>query len=405
MKRSKKKQIVIVGAGLIGSTMAIALASKGFDVTIVDGAKNRDRIERNKGRTYALSRTSKNLLFNLGLWDPKKLKVSPIKNIVLSTKKGSNDLIRNLAGFYESNTIVDPSSYMIEDFYLRTALASEINKNTKIQLIDSLEVIQDETNSFETKIMLSDKSSIRAEILIISDGRNSGFAKRLNKRFFSKSYNQIAIVGNLSHENAHNFIAHQLFLSGGPLAILPLQGKRSTFVWSLPIEIGNKLSASKDEIFTNYLKENTGDILIKPSLIGEKKMFPLYLRFLRDSLDNRKVFIGDSSQSIHPLAGQGLNFGLRDVASLVDTLIKGKKLGLDLGGIDLLKSYESWRSFDRISLATYTDLINALFSNNNFYLKALREFGMNTIDKSPLLKSFFTKEAAGEFGDLPDLLK
>ena len=405
MKRSKKKQIVIVGAGLIGSTMAIALASKGFDVTIVDGSKNRDRIERNKGRTYALSRTSKNLLFNLGLWDPKKLKVSPIKNIVLSTKKGSNDLIRNLAGFYESNSIVDPSSYMIEDFYLRTALASEINKNTKIQLIDSLEVIQDETNSFETKIMLSDKSSIRAEILIISDGRNSGFAKRLNKRFFSKSYNQIAIVGNLSHENAHNFIAHQLFLSGGPLAILPLQGKRSTFVWSLPIEIGNKLSASKGEIFTNYLKENTGDILIKPSLIGEKKMFPLYLRFLRDSLDNRKVFIGDSSQAIHPLAGQGLNFGLRDVASLVDTLIKGKKLGLDLGGIDLLKSYESWRSFDRISLATYTDLINALFSNNNFYLKALREFGMNTIDKSPLLKSFFTKEAAGEFGDLPDLLK
>ncbi|MDC3081352.1 FAD-dependent monooxygenase [Paracoccaceae bacterium] len=405
MKRSKKKQIVIVGAGLIGSTMAIALASKGFDVTIVDGAKNRDRIERNKGRTYALSRTSKNLLFNLGLWDPKKLKVSPIKNIVLSTKKGSNDLIRNLAGFYESNSIVDPSSYMIEDFYLRTALASEINKNTKIQLIDSLEVIQDETNSFETKIMLSDKSSIRAEILIISDGRNSGFAKRLNKRFFSKSYNQIAIVGNLSHENAHNFIAHQLFLSGGPLAILPLQGKRSTFVWSLPIEIGNKLSASKGEIFTNYLKENTGDILIKPSLIGEKKMFPLYLRFLRDSLDNRKVFIGDSSQAIHPLAGQGLNFGLRDVASLVDTLVKGKKLGLDLGGIDLLKSYESWRSFDRISLATYTDLINALFSNNNFYLKALREFGMNTIDKSPLLKSFFTKEAAGEFGDLPDLLK
>ena len=325
MKRSKKKQIVIVGAGLIGSTMAIALASKGFDVTIVDGAKSRDRIERNKGRTYALSRTSKNLLFNLGLWDPKKLKVSPIKNIVLSTKKGSNDLIRNLAGFYESNSIVDPSSYMIEDFYLRTALASEINKNTKIQLIDSLEVIRDETNSFETKIMLSDKSSIRAEILIISDGRNSGFAKRLNKRFFSKSYNQLAIVGNLSHENAHNFIAHQLFLSGGPLAILPLQGKRSTFVWSLPIEIGNKLSASKGEIFTNYLKENTGDILIKPSLIGEKKMFPLYLRFLRDSFDNRKVFIGDSSQAIHPLAGQGLNFGLRDVASLVDTLIKGKK--------------------------------------------------------------------------------
>ena len=109
--------------------------------------------------------------------------------------------------------------------------------------------------------MLSDKSSISTEILIISDGRESGFAKRLNKRFFSKSYNQVAIVGNLSHDNAHNFTAHQIFLSGGPLAILPLQGKRSTFVWSLPIEMGKKLSESKGEIFINYLKENTGDIL------------------------------------------------------------------------------------------------------------------------------------------------
>tara|TARA_B100000963_G_scaffold132660_1_gene115504 strand:- start:212 stop:1429 length:1218 start_codon:yes stop_codon:yes gene_type:complete len=405
MKRSKKKQIVIVGAGLIGSTMAIALASKGFDVTLVDGGKHVDRIKRNKGRTYALSRTSKNLLSNLGLWDPKTLKVNPIKNIVLSTKKGTNELIRHLAEFNEVNSSTDPSSYMIEDFYLRNMLASEVDKNKQIQLVDSSEVIQDETNSFETKITLSDNSSISTEILIISDGRESGFAKRLNKIFFSKSYNQVAIVGNLSHENAHNFIAHQLFLPGGPLAILPLQGKRSTFVWSMPIEMGNKLSVSKGEVFQNYLNQITGDILTKPSLMGEKKMFPLYLRFLRDSIDDRKVFIGDSSQAIHPLAGQGLNIGLRDVASLVDTLLKGKKLGLDLGSIDLLKRYESWRSFDRISLATYTDLINALFSNNNFYLKALREFGMNTIDKSHLLKSFFTKEAAGEYGDLPDLLK
>ena len=405
MKRSKKKQIVIVGAGLIGSVMAIALASKGFDVTVVDGAKHSDRVERNKGRTYALSRTSKNLLFNLGMWDPKKLNVSPIKNIVLSTKRDSDDLIHHLAEFNEEISSIEPSSYMIEDFYLRNMLASEINKNKKIQLLDSSEVIQDETNSFETKIMLSDKSSIRTEILIISDGRESGFAKRLNKRFFSKSYNQVAIVGNLSHDNAHNFTAHQIFLSGGPLAILPLQGKRSTFVWSLPVEIGKKLSGSKREKFINYLMDNVGGILLNPSLVGEKKIFPLYLRFLRESIDNRKIFIGDSSQAIHPLAGQGLNIGLRDVASLVDTLIKGKKLGLDLGSIDLLKTYESWRSFDRISLATYTDLINALFSNNNFYLKAIREFGMSAIEKSQLLKSFFTKEAAGEYGDLPDLLK
>ena len=405
MKSAKKRQIVIAGAGLIGSTMAIALASEGLDVTVVDGTSENDRIKKNEGRTYALSRTSKNLLTNLGLWDPKKLKVSPIESIVLSTRNHSTESMQHLAEFNKENNEVDPSSYMIEDFYLRKVLGSELNRNSKIQLINSTEVIQDQTNSFETIITLSDKSLISTEILIISDGRESGFAKRLNKSFFKKSYNQVAIVGNLSHQNEHNFIAHQLFLSGGPLAILPLLGKRSTFVWSLPIEMGNKLSEYKDEKFINHLMENIGDVLTNPSSIGDKKTFPLYLRFLRDAIDNRKVFIGDSAQAIHPLAGQGLNIGLRDVASLVDILLKGKKLGLDLGGNDLLKRYESWRSFDRISLATYTDLINTLFSNNNFYLKAFRELGMNVIDKSEFLKSFFVKEAAGDYGNLPELLK
>ena len=155
--------------------------------------------------------------------------------------------------------------------------------------------------------------------------------------------------------------------------------------------MGNKLGASRDDIFTDSLKEYVGDILIDISQIGEKKMFPLFLSFLREAVDNRKVFIGDSAQAIHPLAGQGLNLGLRDVACLVDTLLKGKKLGLDLGSTDILKKYESWRSFDRISLVTYTDLINTLFSNNNFYLKFLRELGMNAIDKSQLLKAFLLR--------------
>ncbi len=405
MKSSKKRQVVIAGAGLIGSTMALALASQGFDVTVFDATTEEDRIKRNKGRTYALSRASKNLLSNLGLWNEKKLNVSPIENIILSTRKDASDPIRHLAEFNKEISEFEPSSYMIEDCYFRRVLSSELNKNRKIQVINSTEVIQDETNSFETKISLSDNSLISTEILIISDGRDSKFAKRLDKKFFKKNYNQVAIVGNLSHQNAHKFTAHQLFLTGGPLAILPLQGKRSTFVWSLPEKIGNNLSTYTDEKFTNHLKGNIGDILTNVSLIDEKKMFPLYLKLLTDPIDIRKVFIGDSALAIHPLAGQGLNIGLRDVASLVEILLKGKKLGIDLGNIDLLKKYKTWRTFDKISIATYTDFINTLFSNNNFYLKALRELGMNTINKSEVLKNFFVKEASGEYGDVPELLK
>ena len=169
MKSSKKRQIVIAGAGLIGSIMAIALASKGLEVTVVDGTSEEDRINRNKGRTYALSRTSKNLLTNLSLWDSKKLNVSPIENIVLSTRGNSSETIRHLVEFNKEKYKVDPSSYMIEDYYLRRVLSSELNRNRKIQLINSTAVIQDQTNSFETKIMLSDKSLISTEILIISD--------------------------------------------------------------------------------------------------------------------------------------------------------------------------------------------------------------------------------------------
>ena len=132
MRSSNKRQIVIAGAGLIGSTMALALASEGFDVTVVDGTAEEDRIKRNNGRTYALSRTSKNLLRNLGLWDPKNLNVSPIENIVLSTRKSSSDTIRHLVEFNKDNTEIDPSSYMIEDFYLRRVLSSELNRNKKV---------------------------------------------------------------------------------------------------------------------------------------------------------------------------------------------------------------------------------------------------------------------------------
>jgi 2-octaprenyl-6-methoxyphenol hydroxylase len=405
MDRCKKREVIIAGAGLIGSAMALALASRGIEVTVIDESSEQDRTKRNIGRTYALSRTSRNLLKNLDLWDLKKLNVSPIKKIMLSAKNQSKENMRHLVEFQTENNETDPSSYMIEDRYLRAELIAKIKKNNRIQLINSRKVLNDETDNYETKVKFSDGSSTSSPILIISDGRESGFAKRLEKRVFKKNYHQAAIVGNIAHDNDHKCTAHQLFLPGGPLAILPLAGKRSTFVWSLPQERGNILNGFKNLSFLNHLKDQIGDTLINLSLIQEKKMFPLYLKFLRNSVDDRKVFIGDSAQSIHPLAGQGLNIGLRDVAALADVLSKGKKLGLDLGSADLLGKYDSWRSFDRISLVTYTDLINTLFSNNNFYLRTFREFGMNVIDNSKVFKNFFIKEAAGEYGTLPELLQ
>ena len=146
-------------------------------------------------------------------------------------------------------------------------------------------------------------------------------------------------------------------------------------------------------------------MLIDITLDSEKYVFPLSLSILRDFVDERRVFIGDSAHTIHPLAGQGLNLGLRDIASLTEILVSGKKIGEDIGSIGLLKRYEQWRSFDRFLLSSYTDGINTLFSNDNKILRAVRRLGLKAIDSSTSLKTAFMNEAAGEYGHLPDLLK
>ena len=194
MDRCKKREVIIAGAGLIGSAMALALASRGIEVTVIDESSEQDRAKRNISRTYALSRTSRNLLKNLDLWDLKKLNVSPIKKIMLSAKNQSKENMRHLVEFQTENNEIDPSSYMIEDRYLRAELIAKIKKNNRIQLINSRKVLNDETDNYETKVKFSDGSSTSSPILIISDGRESGFAKRLEKRVFKKNYHLILFV-------------------------------------------------------------------------------------------------------------------------------------------------------------------------------------------------------------------
>ena len=190
-----------------------------------------------------------------------------------------------------------------------------------------------------------------------------------------------------------------------PIASLPLKGNRSAIVWSEGKTKGFQVSKAKKENFLRELTEKLNNVLIDITLDSEKYVFPLSLSILRDFVDERRVFIGDSAHTIHPLAGQGLNLGLRDIASLTEILVSGKKIGEDIGSIGLLKRYEQWRSFDRFLLSSYTDGINTLFSNDNKILRAVRRLGLKAVDSSTNLKIAFMNEAAGEYGHLPDLLK
>ena len=405
MNNLKRTEILIAGGGIVGSLMAIALAENGFEVVLVDPSFETSSQTNRICRSYAISRTSKILLKNLGVWGNLDEKFEPITKIVLSEANKEAMDVTKLAEFDLQDESKEPTSYMVEDLEIRTALNLKLQASKNVEILTNCKVLSEEVAKGGSIISLDNDKRIYASLFVICDGPKSSIAKTINKKFIFKDYNQVAIVANVNHKNRHKGEAHQIFFTGGPIASLPLKGNRSAIVWSEEKKKGFHVSQSKKENFLEELKAKLSNVLVDISLDSEKYVFPLSLSILRDFVDERRVFIGDSAHTIHPLAGQGLNLGLRDIASLTEILVNGKKIGEDIGSIGLLKRYEQWRSFDRFLLSSYTDGINALFSNDNKILRALRRLGLKAIDSSTNLKTAFMNEAAGEYGHLPILLK
>ena len=405
MNNTKRTEVLIAGGGIVGSLMAIALAENGFEVVLVDPSFETSSQTNRTCRSYAISRTSKRLLKNLGVWGKLDEKFEPITKIILSEANKKPMDVTKLAEFDLQDESKEPTSYMVEDLEIRTALNVKLQASKNVEILTNCKVLNEEVAKGGSIISLDNDKRIYTSLFVICDGPKSSIAKTINKKFIFKDYNQVAIVANVSHKNKHKGEAHQIFFSGGPIASLPLKGNRSAIVWSEEKKKGYQVSQSNNENFLGELKAKLNNILIEINLDSEKNVFPLSLSILRDFVDERRVFIGDSAHTIHPLAGQGLNLGLRDIASLTEILVNAKKIGEDIGSIGVLKRYEQWRSFDRFLLSSYTDGINALFSNDNKILRLVRRLGLKAIDTSASLKTKFMNEAAGEYGDLPTLLK
>ena len=405
MNKTKRTEILIAGGGIVGSLMAIALGENGFEVVLVDPSFETSFQTKRLCRSYAISRTSKRLLKKLGVWGNLDEKFEPIKKIILSESNNKTMDVTKLAEFDLQDESEEPTSYMVEDFEIRSALNLKLRSSKNVEILTHCKVLSEEIAKGGSIISLDNEKKIFASLFVICDGPKSSIARGIKKKFISKDYNQVAIVANVNHKNAHNGEAHQIFFSSGPIASLPLKGNRSAIVWSEEKTKGFQVSKSKKENFLRELQAKLNNVLIDITLDSEKYVFPLSLSILRDFVDERRVFIGDSAHTIHPLAGQGLNLGLRDIASLTEILVNGKKIGEDIGSIGLLKRYEQWRSFDRFLLSSYTDGINTLFSNDNKILRTVRRLGLKAIDSSTNLKTAFMNEAAGEYGHLPDLLK
>ena len=397
--------IAIVGGGLNGPVLALALAARGRRVSLIDAQP--EALRKNAafdGRSYALALASVRLLARLGLWNKVSEQAQPMLEIKASDGRAGQGPAPFFLHFERGELEEGPMGHMLEDRHLRRALLEAVAAHELIETVEG-KVVSQETNESGAWLTLASGDVHSTRLIVGADGRTSGTAERARIRRTGWDYGQTALVCAIEHELPHNGIAHQFFMPEGPLAILPLVGNRSSIVWSERTARANGINALRDEDYLQVLRPRFGDFLGEIKLAGQRYAYPLKLTIANSFTDQRLVLVGDAAHGLHPIAGQGLNAGLRDVAALAHVIDHAEQRGEDFASALVLERYQGWRRFDTASLAASTDLTNKLFSNDNLLLRAGRDLGMGLINAMPGLKRGFMREAAGLNGDLPDLMK
>ena len=394
--------IAIVGGGLNGPTLAIALEQRGLNVTVIDALPAPKRGMRDfDGRSYALAHASMRLLRGIDLWDAIKDHTQPMLEIKVTDGRAGTGPSPWMMHFDHTEIEEGPMGYMCQDRHLRPALLAKMDGAARITQMSGETVVAQSSG----QLTLASGKTVTAKLIVGADGRASGTAERAGIKRTGWGYGQTAIVCAVEHELPHEGIAHQFFMPTGPLAILPLPDNCCSIVWSETETRATKIMAMDDTDFLDALRPAFGSFLGELTLVGKRFSYPLGLTIANRFIGDRVVLIGDAAHGVHPIAGQGLNAGLRDVAALVDVLSDAKARGEDIASAAVLARYEQWRRFDTATLAAATDTFNKLFSNDNPLLRAVRDMGMGVINATPRLRRTFIREAAGLTGDLPSLMR
>ncbi|WP_136683686.1 UbiH/UbiF/VisC/COQ6 family ubiquinone biosynthesis hydroxylase [Falsirhodobacter xinxiangensis] len=390
------QDIIIVGGGLNGPALALALAKSGFRVTVVDPRPAPDRAGVGfDGRAYSLAIASRRLLSAIGVWDG--LEAQPILKIKASDGRAGQGAAPFFLTFDHAEIEEGPMGFMVEDRHLYAAFLARM---------DGIERVRDTVVAQgEGEVTLASGRVLRAALIVGCDGRASGTAERAGIRRIGWGYGQTALVTAVSHEHPHEGVAHQLFLPSGPLAILPLLGNRSSIVWSETEANARAIAALPDDDFLAALHPRFGDFLGRIELAGARFTYPLSLSLADRFIAPRVALVGDAAHGVHPLAGQGLNLGLRDVAALAEVLVDAHRRGEDIGAMPVLERYQQWRRFDSTAMALGMDGMNRLFSNDNPILRLGRDLGLGAVNALPGLRRGFIRQAAGLSGELPALLR
>ena len=397
--------ILIVGGGLNGPCLALACAQAGLTSIVLDSLPESDRAEAGfDGRAYALALASVRMLEALGIWEGIAEHTQPILEIKASDGRAGEGAAPFFLHFDHAEIEEGPMGHMCEDRYLRRALLEAMARSDRVTHRPGARVLSQDTNNLAS-VTLEGGEVLRGRLLVGADGRNSGVAQRAGIKRMGWGYDQTALVCAVEHELPHNGIAHQFFMPGGPLAILPLPGNRSSIVWSETEPRAGELASADDDAFMEALRPAFGDFLGDIKLSGQRFSYPLGLSLAQSFVAKNLALVGDAAHGIHPIAGQGLNLGLRDVGALAEVLADATRRGEDFAAADVLARYQQWRRFDTAGLALATDTVNRLFSNDNPALRAARDLGMGMVSALPGLRRRFIREAAGLTGDLPRLMQ
>lgn len=397
--------LIIIGGGLNGPALALAAAQGGLRSTVIDSLPlDTRKAPEFDGRSYALALTSQRLLMAIGLWDKLAENAQPMLEIKVTDGRAGEGPSPFFLHFDHAEIEEGPMGYLVEDRYLRRAFLDAMDAEPLITLRNKETVVAQHSDTLSASVTLASGGILQGRMLIGSDGRRSRTAERAKIKRTGWNYGQTALVCAIEHEKPHGGIAHQFFMPSGPLAILPLTGNRSSIVWSETDENAKRIHALNDADYLDALRPAFGDFLGDIQLAGGRFTYPLSLTIANSFIAPRLALIGDAAHGVHPIAGQGLNAGLRDVAALAEVMIMAARRGEDIASPLVLERFQQWRRFDTATLAVATDAFNKLFSNDNPILRLGRDLGMGLINSVPSLRRSFMREAAGLTGDLPKLM-
>ena len=390
----KCEDITIIGGGLIGLFLAPILAKLNFKVALVDKEKiaQKTNIE-NDSRTIAISLGTKLFLEKYGIWKKISRYAEPINQIEVLNRESNSNI------FFNNNISKSPMGFIVENKIIKKILIEKIKSTKNINIFDSTEIDNIVPNS-NSILVNSVNNIIESKLVIAADGKNS-FIKSLYKfPSYNIKYNQAALVTNIQHSKNHKNTAFEIFLPNGPLAMLPMKSfkkniYKSSLIWTENISTINKMKKMELDSVKDLIEGNIYKYLGKVLKIDSFKVFPLSAHVCRKFYNKRIVLVGDSAHSIHPIAGQGWNLGMRDVKYLVETLYESKKFGLDIGSLEILKKYNNNRFADVSSMLFITHSLNKVFLSKSNFINNLRSIGFNYINKRKKITSSLVNYAMG----------